>query len=786
MPFKLLQRRIANLSLQSLLTIPFLLQIFITVGLVGYFSFRNGQKAVNEVGTKLRHEVTSSVRQHLQNYLEKPCLIVELNQKAALLEQLAFNDWRKIETDFWRQFKIFDSVSAIYLTDNSGKFAYVKKEKDNTFIAKPVETVPQRRAYLLDEKGERSKFLESELYDPRGRPWYISTITKKTNNWSEIYTFPGGELGITVAGELYDSGNNFRGVVGVDLVLSRISNFLETIKISDRGQVFILERNGYLVATSTTEEPFTYNPINKTEQRIKGTNSKNEFTQATSNYLIEHFGSLESIQASQQLDFKLERNRQLVQIFPFGKKLGLDWLIVVVVPEADFMLDIHRNTRNTILLCLGAIAIATVIGVVTSRKIARPITELSHVSSIIAQSARENSTGTDLYPIVKAKNIKELRILADSFNEMAIQLKTAFKKLARSNEQLEIRVEQRTAALMAAKKAADAANLAKSEFLAHMSHELRTPLHAILGFTQISLKELSLNSQQRKNLITVKQSGEHLLNLIDDVLEMSKIESGKVVLNPQVFDFHLFLANLAKMLELPCQEKNLQLIFDISPQIPQYIKTDLVKLRQILTNLLENSVKFTQKGKIILKVSSSLNTLYLAIEDTGCGIAPSELETIFDAFVKTKHCSHRKGTGLGLAITQQFVHLLGGEISVSSILNRGSIFKLQLPLAAIAKTDILPFVTPRQSVTLSSQTPVKTKTQQPKLSTQIDSKSLKVMPTEWIERLKQAAIEIDGDSIRHLLQKIPPQYSSLKQALNNMLENFEYDEIIQLTESVNS
>ncbi len=791
---KLLKRRIANLSLQSLLTIPFLLQIFIIVGLVGYFSFRNGQQAVNEVATKLRNEVTSSVQQHLQNYLEKPCLIVELNQKAALLEQLSFDDWQKIEIDFWRQFQIFDSVYAIYLADPSGKFAYVKKEGNNTFIAKPVKTVPQRQAYLLDEKGQRSKFLVSDRYDPRGRPWYISTITKQTNNWSEIYTFSGGELGITIAGELYDSRNNFRGVVGVDLVLRRISDFLETIKISDRGQVFILERNGYLVATSTTEEPFTYNATNKREERLKGTNSKNPFTQATANYLIDHFGSLDSIQASQQLDFKLEQDRQLVQVLPYGKELGLDWLIVLVVPEADFMTNIHRNNRNTILLCLGALAIATSVGVVTSRKIAQPITNLSKVSTIIAQSARDNNRGTDFYPIVKTKNIKELEILADSFNEMVVQLRTAFRKLEKNNEQLEIRVQQRTAALMAAKKAADAANLAKSEFLAHMSHELRTPLHAILGFTQISLKELSLNPQQRKNLITVKRSGEHLLTLIDDVLEMSKIESGKVVVTPQLFDFHLLLANLAKMFELPCQEKNLQLIFSISPHIPQYVKTDLVKLRQILTNLLENSIKFTQQGKINLKVSAKPNTLYLEIEDTGCGIAPSELDTIFDAFVKTKHCSDRnKGTGLGLAITQQFVHLLGGEISVSSVLNQGSIFKIQLPVIFIDQMNRVPLMTPQQSLKqISASTSVKNKilsvsnTQQLKLATQIDSTSLEVMPREWIDQLQKAAIEIDADSIKYLLQKIPPQYSSLKEALSNMLEKFEYDEIIQLTESVNS
>ncbi|MDJ0533891.1 MAG: ATP-binding protein [Xenococcaceae cyanobacterium MO_207.B15] len=815
MAFKLLQRRIANLSLQSILTIPFLLQIFITVGLVGYFSFRNGQQAVNQVATKLRNEVTSTVQLHLQNYVEKPCLIVQLNQKAAELEQLSFDNWRKIETDLWRQIKIFDSVYAIYLANEAGKFAYVKRDIDDTFIAKPVDTVPQRQAYLLDEKGERSKFLESDRYDPRVRPWYITTTTIGRDNWTQIYTFAGGELGMTIGGELYDSKANFRGVVGVDLVLSRIGDFLESIKISDNGQVFILERNGYLVATSTQEEPFTYNAVNGTQQRLKAIDSQNLFTKGTYNYLIEYFGSLETIEQTQQLDFKLEGTRQLVQVLPYGKELGLDWLIVVVVPEADFMTDIHRNTRKTTLLCLGALFIATIIGVVTSRKIAQPIAHLSQVSSIIAQSARKRSTRTNLYPEVKAKNIKEIKILAQSFNEMTTQLKAAFKDLDRTNEELEIRVEQRTAALMSAKEAADAANLAKSEFLAHMSHELRTPLHAILGFTQVSLQDSSLNPQQRKNLNTIKRSGEHLLTLINDVLEMSKIESGAVSVKPQVFDFALLLANLAKMLKLRAREKNLHLSFSVSPQIPQYIYTDPIKLRQILINLLENSIKFTQEGKVSLKVSSVMSessgisnklpknspqkqmTLYFEVEDTGCGIAPSELDTIFDAFIQTKQSSHRKGTGLGLAISRQFVNLLGGKISVNSVLNQGSIFKFYIPVTLINQSNLPTLLISQKSPNLSQAASVKTNTNninktlstssvtkiiEPKPSTQINSASLTIMPPKWIAQLKQAAIEIDADSIRQLIKQIPSHNTSLTQGLNSMLEKFEYDEIIQLTE----
>ncbi len=792
MSLKLLKPRIgkysSNFSLQNLLTVPFLLQIFTIVGLVGYFSFRNGQQTVNEVTTKLRNEVTFSVQQHLENYLAAPQLIVELNQKAAKLQQLALNDLKAIEIDFWQQIQIFDSVYAIYFSNEGGKFAYVKRETDNTFIAKPVDIVPLRRAYLLDEKGERSKFLESDRFDPHIRPWYIKTIESHQNNWSEIYTFAGGELGITAAAEVYDRAGEFRGVVGVDLVLSRISDFLEQIKISQNGQIFIIERNGNLVATSTGEEPFVYNKTTNTEERLQATNSKNLFTQATFDYLIQRFGTLNSIQESQQLEFKFDGDRQFMQILPYGDKLGLDWLIVVVLPEADFMAKINANVRNTILLCLGALILTTIFGVITSRKIVRPISHLIQVSSIIAQSARSRNTTTDFYPIIKAENIRELHILAQTFNDMAIQLKAAFRDLETTNEELENRVQMRTAALTAAKEAADAANRAKSEFLAHMSHELRTPLHAILGFTQVSLQDSSLKPQQKANLTTVKRSGEHLLALINDVLEMSKIEAGKISICEQPFDLYLLLKNLATMFELRSQAKNLQLIFDLAADVPQYIQTDSVKLRQILINLLENGIKFTTKGQVSLQVLSIPQnnvtaTIKFTVKDTGCGIPPSQLDSIFEAFVQTKQINNHEGTGLGLAISQQFAHLLGGEITVDSIVGKGSTFKLEFPVTIVNQDEktssLISQSDPNQS--RDSDRPQHKFTSQSS-STKIDLSALQSMPPQWIKQLHQAAIEVDADSIDRLIQQIPPSNTALAQGLTQMLEKFEYDEIIELTQ----
>jgi light-regulated signal transduction histidine kinase (bacteriophytochrome) len=220
---------------------------------------------------------------------------------------------------------------------------------------------------------------------------------------------------------------------------------------------------------------------------------------------------------------------------------------------------------------------------------------------------------------------------------------------------------------------AKVASQAKSNFLARMSHELRTPLNAILGCTQLMHHENSLTQTLGEYVSIISHSSEHLLNLIDDVLEMSKIEAGKIVLEETKFDFYLFLNNLQEMLQIKAKDKNLQLIFAIHPNCPQYIKADERKIRQILLNLLGNAIKFTNKGYVLLRVSqvnleevSSKVVIHFEVEDSGLGIAPEEIDKLFEAFVQTASGrATQTGTGLGLVISQQFAHFMGGHITVN-------------------------------------------------------------------------------------------------------------------------
>lgn len=247
-------------------------------------------------------------------------------------------------------------------------------------------------------------------------------------------------------------------------------------------------------------------------------------------------------------------------------------------------------------------------------------------------------------------------------------------------KQAEDALRQSEAKLKAAKETADKANQAKSEFLSKMSHELRTPLNAILGFTQVLARDHTLTSQQQEHLGIISRAGEHLLSLINDVLEMSKIEAGKIELYENSFDLFYLLNSLNEMFCLKAKSKGLQLIFEQSPNLPKYIKTDESKLRQVLINLLGNAIKFTEKGGVVLRVSNDNCKqpikLLFEIEDTGFGISDEELKILFNPFIQTSTGKNsQSGTGLGLPISRQFIQLMGGDIVVNSRLGEGSIFK---------------------------------------------------------------------------------------------------------------
>ncbi len=283
--------------------------------------------------------------------------------------------------------------------------------------------------------------------------------------------------------------------------------------------------------------------------------------------------------------------------------------------------------------------------------------------------------------------------------------------------ELEQRVEERTEELSAANRAlqrakelAESANRAKSVFLANMSHELRTPLNAILGFTQLMERDPETSPRQMEQLETINRSGQHLLDLINDVLEMSKIEAGRTELNVAGFDLYKSLESLESILRVRAENKGLELVKQLDSDLPRYIQTDEGKLRQIIINLIGNAIKFTDEGRVMIRISRNETkpgeSLHFEIEDTGIGIDAAEMDHLFEPFKQTQSGQGlTEGTGLGLPISRQFVQQLGGDISVVSEPGQGSTFAFNIDYDLIDAQDIVPEKPARRVIGLAPDQP---------------------------------------------------------------------------------
>ncbi|MBD1895845.1 AAA family ATPase [Coleofasciculus sp. FACHB-129] len=321
------------------------------------------------------------------------------------------------------------------------------------------------------------------------------------------------------------------------------------------------------------------------------------------------------------------------------------------------------------------------------------------------------------------------------------------------------------------------AEIAKNTFLAQMSHELRTPLNAILGFAQLMGNSSYLPPEHQENLSIIARSGEHLLTLINQVLDLSKIKAGQMALNEANFDLCRFLNDLENMFQLKANNKGLHLLFERTVEVPEYIRTDEVKLRQVLINLLSNAIKFTKAGSVCLKVkrkSEQQTTITFEIEDTGVGIAPDELDSIFKAFVQAKaDRKFQEGTGLGLTIARSFVQLMGGDISVSSQVGKGTVFKFDITVSRIETVDI------------NSQQPTSRTAPQPNQQSEcllsadvLTRAALAALPPDLVANLHQAILALDVERIETCIAQIRELNAPVAGAIAVLAKGFKYKQLL--------
>jgi PAS domain S-box-containing protein len=947
--FRSIFNRVVNdIPLSTILTVPFLLQTLALAGLVGYLADRNGRQIGEDLTRQSMTHIGHEVQQHFATYFAVPRVINQVNADAIQFKQLNVADPASLTRHFWRQRQLFDpiAVSAIYFSDTQGEYTGLGWQASRQWKIERAGKATQQRlhGYAIDDQGNPTALLQTSKshFDPRVRPWYRAAITAQKAVWSEFYVdFEESRLNITLSQPVYQA-RQLQGVVGVDLVLSHLEQFLRQLSATYGGSLLIVERSGKLIASSSQMLLFAPTP-----QQLAAHQSSDSLNQAAVQQLEQHVGRLTAIDRDQQFSFNLKGEAQLVQVQPFADRMGLDWLIVIVVPKSRFMAQVEAHKQHTMVLVVIAIVSTIGFGIFVARRIARPILTLSQASHKIANG--------EVVPPAQVTRIREVHRLATAFNQMSQEIHQSRLQLEDYARSLEQKVVERTQALYAserqfralvdnipgivyrckvdqywtveffseatewfgypaadfvhnqvrsfasvihpddstyvkevihvalaehrpyvleyrfhhangdwrwvldkgqgifdaagqvlwldgvlfdvhdrkqaeealhkanaemraliaamdhmiavldrqgriltifptrrplhyhsvdemvgktldqfspqpvasqliatiqqvldtqqiqniefslknsndediwteatispindqsamwvareitqrkqaeqelqqAKQAADSANQAKSEFLANMSHELRSPLTAILGFTQLLHRSTGLTLEQQENLSIITRSGEHLLTLINNVLDLAKIEAGRTTLNEIDFDLHQLLDDIANLFRLKAVEQQLQLHFERT-QVPHYIHTDQLKLRQILINLLSNAFKFTHQGQITVRVSgaegaaqsvadpsSSPLLLHFAVTDTGSGIAAADMEQIFVAFGQTETGQQtRQGTGLGLTISQQFVRLLGGEMQVMSSLGQGTTFSFQIPVQlAIGSQSLAP------------------------------------------------------------------------------------------------
>lgn len=427
---KLAVKTARPLNLRTVLIVPFVLQIFAAVGIVGYLSFRNGQQAVNEVATQLRQEISDRISERVQAYMTFPQQLNQFKANAFELGDLNLQDIPRIQRHFWKQLQTFDTVSVTYIATPGGDFIAARRTNDGTFLLQERTelTDGNMNYYAASNQGEPTNLVKVKpKFDPRVRPWYTAATEAKTATWSKIYAdFTSKGLGITAAQPLYNESGELQAVFGTDLLFSQVNEFLGKLKIGKSGQTFIVERSGALITTSTTDPVYLIK--GEETERIQAIDSQNPVISLTTKYLQESFGNLSNIQKTQGLNFKIKDQLQFMQVTPLKDNKGLDWLIVVIIPEADFLEQINANNRTTIWLCIAALTGAIVVGVLTARWVTKPILYLNETA--------KNITKGQWGKIAEINRNDEVGELANSFKSMAEQLQVSFAEMQALNIEL--------------------------------------------------------------------------------------------------------------------------------------------------------------------------------------------------------------------------------------------------------------------------------------------------------------------------------------------------------------
>ena len=430
-----------RLPLRLALTIPFVIIILATVGLTGYLAFENGHTAVNDLVTQLFSKIEAGIEQHLDNYMGAPFIINQINLNAMQQGQLNGSDTNQMAQYFWQQGQLFSEVESMGFANNDGEFVAANHPEKYLIITDPSPTGIILRRYAVGDDGRRTGnniLSEMQNFDVHTMGWYQTAVKAGQPAWTGISpALTGPRLYVRAVTPYYDR-ESLVGVFYLDVSLSEISQFLNNINISHRGQIFIMEPDGFIVASSTSEQPYLING-DKIE-RLDASSSSEPLIAYTAMYLKEQFTDPGKISFPYQSMFSIQGERHFVRMTSYRDAGGLDWRVVMVVPESDFMAQINLNNRNTLGIIMVSLLLSIIVAALLARRITHPLSHLSRSAKALAQG--------DYYQRLAVNRDDEVGELTDAFNTMAVKLKENLASLSQSEERFRALVEQAPEAIL--------------------------------------------------------------------------------------------------------------------------------------------------------------------------------------------------------------------------------------------------------------------------------------------------------------------------------------------------
>ncbi|QQE65782.1 hypothetical protein GFS31_24720 [Leptolyngbya sp. BL0902] len=495
-----------HLPLRVILVVPFVVQITAAVTVTGWLAMRHGEQAVNQVASQLRASVSQQIEQELDNLLTTPHLINQINDDAIRLGQLDPDDPDALFRHFLKQSQRFPAIDSIFFGHRNGEF--VGHSNLGPSSHQRMRGGPSLGGEIqfakVDEAGNLlSAHNTTPGWDTHTRPWYVAATQAQGPTWGNVFPYHAYPvLALPTARPVWDGDGNLLGVLGNNFFLSRISDFLATLQISEHGQAFILDRKGLIVASSTLPNPFVV--VNNQPQQIYSITSQDALIRASSQFLLRQYnGYLTDIQQPRQFEFYLDRQRQFLEVIPFQDEMGLDWLIVVVVPERDFMATIEASRRYTVILCLLAFAAAVGIGLLTSRWITQPIARVQRAAQAIAKGELDHR--------LRPSCLNELEQLVLAFNTMATRIANTVQDLQQSKTDLELaNVEVQQQSALFRLMAENMTDLVCLQTLEGKFLYVSPSVEWILGYQPSDLLETRLcDWVHPSDVSTCRQSGRH-------------------------------------------------------------------------------------------------------------------------------------------------------------------------------------------------------------------------------------------------------------------------------------